>query len=131
MPYPEQWIRGAIEKASGCPSYPVAVPEGVPVPFVVYRRSSTVRERVLEYQTASPVATFEVWVVADSYLAAKDLGERIRLGLDNFNGSEGGLTIEHAYLTDESDGEADYDEGQDKPTFTVQQTYEVRFQETR
>jgi hypothetical protein len=131
MPYPETWLRGAIEKAAGCPAWPMAVPEAAPVPFVVYRRNSTIRERTLEYQTASPVASFQLMIVAESYLAAKDLGERLRLGIDNFNGSEGGVTIDHVYLTDESDVEVDYDEGTDKPTYTIQHIYEVRYCEKR
>jgi len=131
MPYPETWLRGAIESAAGCPAWPMAVPEGAPTPFLVYRRTGTLRERTLAFQTATPVATFQVWIVADSYLAAKDLGEKVRLGVDNFNGSGAGLTIDHAFLTDESDGEVDYDEGQDKPTYTIQQIYEIRYCETR
>jgi len=129
MPYPETWLRGAIEQAAGCPAWPMAVPEAAPVPFVVYRRNGTVRERTLEFMVDSPLATFQVWIVADSYLAAKELGERLRFGLDNFNGSEGGLTIEHCFLTDESDGDVDYDEGTDKPTYTIQQIYEIRFRD--
>jgi hypothetical protein len=129
MPYPETWLRGAIETAAGCPAWPMAVPEGAPTPFLVYRRTGTARERTLEFEVDSPLATFQVWIVADSYLAAKELGERIRKGCDNFNGSEGGLTIEHCFLADESDGDVDYDEGQDKPTYTIQQTYEIRFRD--
>ena len=131
MPYPETWLRGAIETAAGCQAWPLAVSEGVSPPFIVYRRASTLRERSLLQSMESPVASFNVWIVASSYIAAKELAELVRLGVDGFKGSGGGLTIDHAYLTDESDGDVDYDEGQDKPTFTVQQTYEIRFCEKR
>jgi hypothetical protein len=104
-------------------------PENSLPPFVVYQRNGTVRERITTANACVPVATFAVWVHCETYLEGKDLADRIRLGLDNFKGDAGSVIIEHAFLTDESDGDPVDFAGEGKPTYTVQILFEIRYRE--
>jgi len=129
MARPEQWLRAALETATGCRVFPVMAPENSLPPFVVYQRNGTVRERITTANACVPVATFAVWVHCETYLEGKDLADRIRLGLDNFKGDAGSVIIEHAFLTDESDGDPVDFAGEGKPTYTVQILFEIRYRE--
>ena len=80
-------------------------------------------------QAGVPLATFAVVVFADKYIDAKELANKARMGVDNFTGDGGGVTILHAYLTAEADGDVQYFQGEDIPTYSVAQTYDVRFRE--
>jgi hypothetical protein len=76
-----------------------------------------------------PVATFAVWIHTETYLEGKAIADRIRLALDNFKGETDTVTIERAFLTDESDGDPVDFAGEGKPTYTAQMLFEVRYQE--
>jgi len=128
--HPEQWLRAALETAGMCRAWPVQASEDAVPPFLVYGRTGTVRERVLPDSIRAPVATFQVAVYAETYIGAKDLAAAVRRGLDNFQGTAEGVTIGHAYLVDESDGEPVDFAGEGKPTYAVMMTFEVRYQES-
>jgi hypothetical protein len=129
MARPEQWLRATLEAASGCRVFPVIAPENSLPPFVIYQRTLTTRERITTENVCVPVATFAVWIHADTYLEGKDLADRVRLGVDNFKGVTQTVTIERAFLTDESDGEPVDFAGEGKPTYTVQLQFEIRYRE--
>jgi hypothetical protein len=132
MPFPEQWLKAAAEAAGGCLAWPMEAPEGAALPYIVYGRTSTTRERGMApspLRPVSPLAQFQVIVYASSYFAAKTLADAVRLALDNFNGAAHGVTIRHCLITEEQDAPPDYLEGQDKPTFAVEQTYQIRWEE--
>lgn len=128
MPYPEQWLRQAIETAAGCPAYPQDAPEGAGLPYVVYERLGT--ERVVGPMSTMPVGTFSVLIFGGTYAAAKGLAEAVRPALHNFSGTASGVTISLSIITDERDGDPVFFDGQDRPTFCVEQTYSIRWQET-
>jgi hypothetical protein len=127
--YPETWLRAAIEDATGCRTFPVQAAEAAATPFVVYQRTGTERERSTMANPGVPVATFSIVVYADTYTGAKELAERVRLAVDDFQGEEGGVRIERATLTDEADGDVVDFAGEGKPTYSVVLTFEVRFRE--
>lgn len=77
----------------------------------------------------SPVASFVVAVFAKQYMQAKEMAAAIRLGVDDFSGSESGVTIQHASIVSESDAFPDYEDGVDTPTYGVEIRLEVRFEE--
>jgi hypothetical protein len=129
MSHPEQWLRVALEDAARCRVFPVMAPENSLPPFVIYQRNGTVRERVTVDRCRVPVATFSVWIHTETYLEGKRLADEIRLGLDNFKGEAGGVTIQRAFLADEMDGEPVDFAGEGKPTYTVQMLFEVRYLE--
>jgi hypothetical protein len=129
MAAPETWLRYAITQATTAGVHPVLATQNAPFPLVVYRRSSTKRERGLGGNFGVPVATFSVSIVSQTYAEAKDIAEAIRRGIDNFTGDYGGVKIILTALTAEQDNLERPPEGQSKPLYRVDQVYEVRFQE--
>jgi hypothetical protein len=130
MAFPESWLSGAIEAASGCRAYPAYVPRAAALPFVAFSRTQTFRERTLEDNAGCPLATFTVEVYASHYMDAKKLADRVRAGVDNFTGSASGVTITSTELTDEADAEPSFESGSDTPVaYTVQMTFQIRFYE--
>ena len=128
MASPEAWLRGAVEDAAGCNAYPVGIPEGATPPYVSYSRQGTERVRGLN-GGGSPVGEFLIEIYADSYLAAKALADLVRAAIVNFSGTVEGCTIDDVRLNDEKDGSPIYMDGRDVPTYVVEQTYSIFWQE--
>lgn len=129
MASPEAWISSTIESAAGCPAYPMAAPEGLVPPFAIYGRTATVREQQLDGTFDSPAGTFAVTIYVDGYLAAKTVADAIRGGLNNFKGPGAGAEILSVQLTDELDGDPEFLEGRDTPTYVIEHTYQIRWEE--
>lgn len=130
--YPEQWLKAAIETAGSCLTYPMEAPEGAALPYVIYGRTSTQRETIMAGATAvnvNPSAQFSVLLYASTYSAVKTLADLVRVALHNFNGTANGVTIRECLIVEELDGSPDYLEGQDKPTYTVEHTYQIRWED--
>jgi hypothetical protein len=130
MPAPETWLKHALTQATTAGVHPVLAPQNATFPLVVYRRSSTRRERGMGGNFGVPVASFSVSIVSQSYSEAKDIADAIRLRADNFTGDFSGVRIITSALTAESDNMERPPEGQAKPLYRVDQVYDVRFQET-
>jgi|688.fasta_scaffold258565_2 hypothetical protein len=129
MAYPEQWLKAAIETAGGCLAYPMEAPEGAALPYVIYGRTSTQREAHLGGDTPSPQGQFSVLLYSQTYSGVKSMADLVRAALHNFNGTASGVTIRQCLILEELDGSPDYLEGQDKPTYTVEHTYQIRWEE--
>jgi hypothetical protein len=130
MAFPEAWLTVAIEAAAGCRAFPAFVPREAPLPFVAFSRSSTIRERYLEDNAACPLASFGVVVFAAKYAHAKELANRVRIGVDNFSGVGEGVNITSCHLTDEVDGEPSFESGSDTPSaYSVEMTFDIRYTE--
>ena len=132
MAFPEQWAKGAIEAAAGCQAFPMIAPEAAPLPYIVYGRSSTARETIMAGAApvmVAPAATFQVEIYAATYTEAKTLADLVRLAMHNFNGQAYGLTIRNCLLAEERDGDPVFFDGQDKPTYSVEHTYQIRWEE--
>jgi hypothetical protein len=132
MPFPEQWAKAAIEAAGSCSAYPLIAPESAALPYVIYGRVSTARESIMAGSVAvnvSPAGTFQVEIYAATYSESKTLADSVRLALHNFNGTASGVTIRQCLLLEERDGDPVFFDGQDKPTFMVEHTYQIRWQE--
>lgn len=130
MSFPEKWLLSGIKAATNAGVHPVLASQNADYPLVVYRRSSTTRERGLTGQFGMPVAVFSVSIVAESYSQVKGIADDIRVALDNFTGEASGAKIVLSSLVSESDGMERPRDGQSKPLYRVDHTYEVRFQET-
>jgi hypothetical protein len=136
MPAPHVWLKEAIENATSATAWPVGVtdPSSTP-PFVIYAREATSREQVLAdtfddtpaADQINPVARFLVSVYADDYVAAWDLAGQITAAIHKFAGTVDGTTIEHCLVLDERDGQPDYLDGREVPTFTVELSVEIRW----
>jgi len=130
MASPEAWMRSAIEMATSCSAYPQVVPESAAVPFVVYARVGTTRESLgVPGVTFPPTGNFTVEIYADTYSQVKTLADQVRVALNNFNGTANGATITSVLLNDERDGDPIFFNGQDKPTYMVEHSYQIRWSE--
>jgi len=123
-------MRSAIEMATSCSAYPQVVPESAAVPFVVYARVGTTRESLgVPGVTFPPTGNFTVEIYADTYSQVKTLADQVRVALNNFNGTANGATITSVLLNDERDGDPIFFNGQDKPTYMVEHSYQIRWSE--
>lgn len=132
MPFPEQWAKSAIEAAGSCEAYPLIAPESAALPYCIYGRTGTDRAVAMFNGPLSvhPAGTFQVEIYAATYSQAKTLADAIRQAMHNFTGTAAGVTIREALLLEERDGDPVFFDGQDKPTFMVEHTYQIRWQET-
>lgn len=128
MAGPEAWLRGAIEDAE-VPAYPLGCDEGTAPPYVIYARTQTDRERSLEEPAGHPVGTFTLEVYADGYATVKALADAVRQQVANFTGEADGCTIDETFLVNEVDGDPVFLEGRDRPTYLVEMTLAIRWQE--
>ena len=127
---PELLVRARI--AAAVPSagvHPVMASQNAPFPLVVYRRTSTKRERGLNGTFPVPIGMFSVAIVSETYSELKELASAIRVSLNNFTGSGQGAKIITSALVSESDNMEPPLEGRDKPLYRVDQVYEIRFEE--
>ena len=137
MPAPHVWLRNAIETATGATAWPVGMTGTDGPPFVIYARENTTREQVLADAFASspsedqinPVARFLVAIYADDYVQAWDIAGQVTAAIHKFAGTVDGTTIEHCLVLDERDGQPDYMDGRETPTFTVELSVEIRWNE--
>lgn len=139
MGSPHNWLKAAIENAGGSTitAWPVEMTGGGDPPYVVYTRTATVRELLLAdtiddattVDSLPPVATFQVTVYADSYVQAWQIADAIVADVHKFQGSAHGQTIDKALVTDVADGDSGFLEGREQPTFTVELTVEITYQE--
>jgi hypothetical protein len=130
MSFPEKWVRERLQTATTAGVYPVMAGQNAPFPLVVYRRTGTKRDRLMSGVPMSPMATFSVSIVAETYSQAKDIAVAVRLACDNFTGISQEVTIVSTALVSEQDNMERPFEGQSKPLYRVDQVYEVRFQES-
>jgi hypothetical protein len=70
-----------------------------------------------------------VAVYADDYVSAWALASLITAAIDRFRGTDHGTMVDHCLVLDERDGQPDYLEGRETPTYTVELSVEVRWHE--
>jgi hypothetical protein len=128
MAYVEQWLSAELS-ALTAPAFPLTAPQGQALPIVIYKRTGTSRERTLANAIGLPVASFEINVYSLTYAEAKSISEEIRSALDEYVGTNAGVTVERSTMTDESDDIDLPTDGQSKPIYIVALNFEVRFQE--
>lgn len=139
MGAPHVWLRAAIEEAagSGVTAWPVEMTDGsADPPYVIYSRAETIRELLLpDSLEDSPVAdecgaaaVFTVLVYADSYVQAWEIADAITSAIHKFSGSAHGETIHECLVVEENDGDAEYLEGREQPTYTVELSVRIRWQ---
>lgn len=127
---PEAWLWKAIEEATGVPTHPAYVPRGAVPPYVVFARGGTARDRHTRGNAGVPVASITAMVVAGNYLLAKQLANRVRLAVDGKTvADDDGGEIKSVALVDESDADPEMYAGDDRPTYAVNLSFDVRFTE--
>jgi hypothetical protein len=137
MGAPHVWLRSAIESASGVTAWPVEMTGSVSPPYVVYMRENTTRQLVLadalddtpSPDQLGPVARFSLVIYCDSYVQAWTIAKSIADAIHRFTGTVDGTTIAYCLVADERDGMSGYLDGREQPTYTVEQTVEISWEE--
>lgn len=138
MSAPHNWLKAEIEAAAhGVTAWPVEMTGGGEPPYITYTRESTTREQLLDDTLDSepdpdqmpPVARYTVVIYADSYVQAWEIASEITNAIHRFQGTAHGESIESCIVLDERDGDAGYLEGREQPTYTVELSIDIRFQE--
>ena len=97
--------QAAVNAVTGNRIYPIRLPQNVTFPAIAYTRISGQRVHVMGAISgvASPRIQIICW--AETYGAAKDLAEIVRLVLDNYSGAMGGTTVIASLIDDDADME--------------------------
>jgi len=94
--------------------YPVWVPQGADYPAITWQRMGSPREHTHDGASRLLIARFRVVSWAETYNAAMNLANIVRLASDGLSGTMGGESIEECLLADEADvpaeASADLDE---------------------
>ena len=134
MSGPEAWLKAALEAAGGCTAWPLMAAAGTLPPYTLYSRDQTARPLQTHGLTGFAEGMFTLEVYADSYQAAKDIAAAITApadsgGIHNFTGNGSGATIDHVRVDDEKDGQPVSLDGREVPTFVIELTVFIRWQE--
>lgn len=132
---PEAVLRSALVANSavaalvGSRIYPIIAPATAVLPFITWRRSGIQREQTLSGPMGTPTVTVELNMYGTTYEEARDMADKVRRVLDGYGGTADNTTVNHAALTNESDGFETL-AGADLPiVYQVTQTYDVLWQE--
>lgn len=137
MAAPHVWLKEMIEAATTKTAWPVGMTGTEGPPFVIYVRESTSREQMLaetfdttpETDQVPPVARFTVATYADDYVQAWTIAGQITAAIHKYAGTAHGTTVVSCIVADEKDGSPDYLDGRETPTYTVEQSVEIRWDE--
>jgi hypothetical protein len=137
MSAPHVWLKESIEAATGLTVWPVGMTGQGGPPFVIYAREGTSRELLLQdllgddpvLDTLPPVSRFTVGIYADDYVQAWGIAESITAAVHKFSGTSYGVADDSCLVTDEKDGQPEYIDGREVPTYVVEQTIEIRWSE--
>lgn len=120
-----------VARLVGFQIYPIAVPSGATLPFVVYKRASINRESTLSGPLFMPSVGLQVASWGLTHSLARELADEVRLALDGATGTLSGVTIHDMRLTSEVDDYLDPTEvgAQLPPAYEVRQLYQIRWSE--
>lgn len=123
---PCKWIHATLT-AAGIKAYPRDAGSEPSMPYAIYSQSSRTPLVTLGPQPAAlPFSTdVSITVWADSYAGAWEVARTARKALHGWQGIHEDVEIIHCLLQSEADGATDYENGEDKPTYSVEQTYLV------
>lgn len=130
----EGWLRETIEDATDVEAFPLRVPAGKVPPFVVFSQTGLEEAEAATLDSGYGdsgiiTGTFAVEIYADSYLQAKTIARQVRAVVRNFAGSAGDLTIIRSRIDGQQDSEPVFMDGKDEPTYVVEQTYSISWEE--
>lgn len=96
-------ITAAVKTGSVWRIYPLAAPQGSPLPVLTYQRISGPREHTHDRVGDLARPRFQFMAIAATYGAAKALCNAVRTSLDNFRGTLSGVVIDAIQIENESD----------------------------
>ena len=83
--------------------FPHRKPRGKVSPFIVFQRDDTERVFSLSGHSGLTEATIQLGCWADTYLAAKQLADAVRLVVDGYQGAMGTFDVRRAHIVAEND----------------------------
>jgi hypothetical protein len=121
----------AVARLVGFQVFPIAVPKGAALPFIVYKRANIIRESALVGPIYQPVVSLQIASWALYYDTARELADEVRLALDGRIGTLSGCTISDIRLVSETDDYLDPAAvgAQLPPAYEVRQLFQIRWQE--
>jgi len=121
----------AVARLVGFQVFPIAVPKGAALPFIVYKRANIIRESALVGPIYHPVVSLQIASWALYYDTARELADEVRLALDGRIGTLSGCTISDIRLVSETDDYLDPAAvgAQLPPAYEVRQLFQIRWQE--
>lgn len=121
-----------VARLIGFQVYPIAVPKGAAMPFVIYKRANVRREGTLSNTPLfMPEVSLQVASWSLTYDGAKELADAVRLTLDGATGTLAGVTIHDMRLVSEVDDFLDPTAvgAQLPPAYEARQLYQIRWTE--
>lgn len=121
-----------VARLVGFQIYPIAVPNGASMPFVIYKRANVQREATLgNTPLFMPTVSLQIASWAMTYEGAKEVADEVRLALDGHTGTISGVTIHDMRLASEVDDFLDPTAvgAQLPPAYEVRQLYQVCWSE--
>jgi hypothetical protein len=121
-----------VARLIGFQVFPIAVPKGASVPFIIYKRANVRREGTLgNTPLFMPEVSLQIASWAMTYDGAKELADAVRLSLDGHTGTLSGVTIHDMRLVSEVDDFLDPTAvgAQLPPAYEVRQLFQVRWSE--
>jgi hypothetical protein len=121
-----------VARFVGFQVYPIAVPKGASVPFIIYKRANVRREGTLgNTPLFLPEVSLQIASWSMTYGGAKELADAVRLSLDGHTGTLAGVTIHDMRLVSEVDDFLDPTAvgAQLPPAYEVRQLFQVRWSE--
>jgi hypothetical protein len=121
-----------VARLVGFQIYPIAVPKGAAMPFIIYKRANVRREGTLSNTPLfMPEVSMQVASWSLSYDGAKELADEVRLALDGHTGTLSGVTIHDMRLVSEVDDFLDPTAvgAQLPPAYEVRQLFQIRWTE--
>lgn len=119
----------AVSTIVGSKVYPVLAPADAALPFITWRRMSVQRQQSLQGPIGVPTVMLSVDLFAETYEAARELADAVRLSLDGWGGTFQNTVVSNVSLENESDGFATLAGGDLPPVYTVQMTFSILWQE--
>lgn len=83
--------------------YPLRLPQGPTYPAVRYQVIGAPRVHAMGADTGQVDARVQVDSYAETYAGAQALAEQVRLALSRWEGTAGGVVVDHVFLADQRD----------------------------
>ena len=93
----------AVTAIIGTRMYPVTAPSVAVVPYIVYRRTSTVRQQAFGSASGNVRAVFELIMVQRTPKLARALARAVRLRLHRWRDASGSPVVEDVFLESEDE----------------------------
>ncbi len=99
-------------------------------PNIVYQRIASSRVKSQDGPTGSAECLLQVSMYASTYKGAKTLADKVRIAIDGYKGTAGGIVIDACFIEDEDDMPQPPDAGDESGVFGIRQDYRLHFQES-